>query len=151
MLKTHGEIHHLTKKDIQAIKKADHLCNAMNDGKFVIRCCIKEPYNNDTIYYDIPTVMSMSDVYNSCFFSWHSGMTRLFQKTVKENDNIMFYAVDNGNDYVTNAGLYHDVLYCSIKRITKSGKINHVWENNYSGVLVADSITPNNTARALKG
>jgi hypothetical protein len=60
---------------------------------------------------------------------------------LRKNDEIRFYAEENNNQYLTDAGLFNDELVCSI---TRNGK------QIVKRMMLIWSCTPNNSARAIK-
>ena len=80
---------------------------------------------------------------NACFVSMYCKRTAwtMLAGFIKVDDDLFFHCTTNNNQYLDNANLFHDILYCTIYRNDKMIIDDYILES---------SICPDNSARAIK-
>ena len=153
----------LTKTDIAALRKGDDLIVRI-DGKTGGRAMVvkrkpyysKDPFATD-VYHDLTATVGMESLRGDqemrdghvhafamigIYHNQHTDTSAIL-RSLKAGDEIRFtfWADGHSNGYIAAAGLHADVLYLNHYR---NGKLLAKWE-------IATSVTPNNSARMVKG
>ena len=138
----------VTKDFKKDLKKADLASFFFKDGEVEIHLVEKEKSKGSWKKSEVRNVYKQSNSGNSkrlkaTFindFIQH-GTMQVLHTIIKIGDELLFKAEENNNNYLTDAKLHHDELYCVVMR--KGKRV-------YNRILLEWNCCPSNSARAIQ-
>jgi hypothetical protein len=146
----------LTADDVTALRTADQFTISINRNApdLTELHCIKKmpgkrtgPFSSEAteLRCTIETASRQTGVVAWFHVYGNPGGMKAIAMLARPGDRLYVRAYNNNNEYVTNAGLFHDECSIAIIRTNSRGR-----DKTIVDLVVADSICPNNSARAIQ-